>query len=799
MRKLLLLPCLLVSQSLFANTQIWTDLNPLSQYRQSSDVKSDHKKRHLALDLSGLAKQLKTLSTQNLAHSYLELPLPDGQLMPFKVERSQVMNVKLAQRYPAIKTWKITHPSNPIISGRIDLTPSGFHGMIVTHEGERIFIDPNRQSGDNHYISRNSRPSKQETTHFNCQSHHDTSSIFPNFTPKSANKSLSSPMDSLRTYRIAIATTGEYAQLLGGRDQALSTVVSTVNRLNQVFERDLNIHLELVADNDKILYTSPSSDPYTNEDATAMIDENIININAIIGKDNYDIGHVFGTGGTGGLAFIKSVCGTYKAGGVTGSNQPSDDVFNIDYVAHEIGHQLGASHTFNGRQINCSAGNREKNTAVEPGSGSSIMGYAGICGTDNLQANSDAFFHSVSIQQIKAYTRDESGANCGTLSTQNNNNPAVSAGADHTIPAETPFKLTGTSSDVDEDPMLHSWEQTDTGSIGGLYTDLGDNPLFRAWFPVANTTRYFPRLVDTLNNTKTIGEQLPSTDRQLNFTLLTRDNKGGIAQDSMVLDVVNTGTPFAVLSQNTPTTLSAKQSLSVEWDVANTTAPPIACTHVSIGLLDKTGTTTMLMPRTENDGEQALVMPNKIVSIQNAHIQVSCLNNVFFAVSDGKINVLGGDPVVSVNAPSITEEDTGIRYLTFILSLSIIAEENISIDYEVTDSATSAMLQKGQARISQGDNTTRIQVPVAGDTLHEKNQVLTLLLRKPANAQFANESSELISRGTIIDDDVVTLAASPEIKTSAPSSDIGGGSFSLFSILGLLLLAIRRKITLRIQ
>ena len=804
MRQLLLLPFLFISQSLLASEFLWTDLSQNPQLRASStsayiDLDSQ---RLLKLDLPQLAKILTVDSSSKDEVKFLSLPLPNGQQMRFKVEPSRVMAPALAARYPSIKTWRISNPDNPAISGRIDLTPNGFHGLINTNDGQRIFIDPDSDAGLNHYVSRNHHK-PEGGTDFQCKLHGE-SPVLPKQSPlQIANRLLNRPADSLRTYRIAIATTGEYAQLFGGgKTAALAAVVTTVNRLNQIFERDLSLHLELVESNDSIIYTSPSTDPYSNEDASAMVEENIVNINAAIGNENYDIGHVFGTGNTGGLAFLNSVCGTYKAGGVTGSNTPSGESFNIDYVAHEIGHQLGASHTFNGHQLNCSAGNRAGNTAVEPGSGSSIMGYAGICGTDNLQTNSDAFYHSVSINQIKTYTQSSTGASCGTLIAQENNDPTVSAGADYTIPAETPFKLTGTTSDADADPTSHSWEQIDTGSQGGLYSDLGDNPIFRTWPPVSDTSRFFPRLIDTLNQTETIGELLPTTNRQMNFTLLTRDNKGGVNQDNMSVNVINTGAAFALLSQTTAMTLSANQSISVQWDVASTSQSPIFCSNVDIGLIDISGITTSLVSNTPNDGSHDLIVPADIVRIEDAHIHVSCSNNIFFAVSEGKINVLGGYPILSANAPAINEQDSDTNNLTFILSLSATARENIAVSYTITDPASSEIIQEGTVVIAKGTDTVNIQVPVVGDTVDENNQVLNLTLMKPLNAQFANESATLTSQGTIIDDDMVApvaaVAANPE-TTPTNNSEGGGGSFSLFSIFGLLLLSVRRKIILRIK
>ena len=805
MKKLLLIGCLIVSQNAFASELIWTDIEPTLQSRQSG---SNNQKRHnhvrrLKLDLVKLKQKLYENSTSK--PQFIELPLPDGEQMVFKLKPSKVMASDLADRYPEIRTWRVSNPDNPAIQGRIDISPNGFHGLINTQDGERVFIDPEGDKTLNEYTSRLGQQHINDDT-FKCELH-GSHPLLPRHSPfQTANRAIGGTADPLRTYRIAIATTGEYTQLFGGtKSQSLSSVVTTLNRLNQVFERDLSVNFELIAQNDSLIYTSPGSDPFSNEDASAMVEENVVNTNAVIGTDSYDIGHVFGTGNTGGLAFINSACGTFKAGGVTGSNTPTGESFNIDYVAHEIGHQLGASHTFNGTQLNCMGGNRTPETAVEPGSGSSIMGYAGICGSDDLQANSDAFFHSASIKQIKSFTQNASGANCGTLTTQQNTSPTVSAGSDYAIPAETPFKLSGTSSDADSDQIIHSWEQIDTGSAGGLFFDLGDNPLFRTWPPVSSNTRYFPKLDDLLSNTATIGETLPSTDREMNFVLLTRDNKGGVTEDAMKVTVVNTGNPFEVLSQTDTTTLSASQNLSVQWEVANTTQAPISCSSVDISLINNNGLSSTLLENTPNDGAQSFTTPSDLASLQDANLMVSCTNNIFFAVSRGKINVLGGYPVLSANAPTINEGDSGIRYLTFILSLSSTASENIAVNYSVTESFSSATIKQGMAVINQGSNSVTIQVPVVGDTATESNQVYNLTLMKPLNAQFANESDSLTATGTIIDDDVsiVLVAANPDTSeadtNSSSSSSSGGGLFNLFSIFGLLLLLAHRKIILRIK
>ena len=446
----------------------------------------------------------------------------------------------------------------------------------------------------------------------------------------------------------------------------------------------MNIKLELIANNDAILFTSPSADPYSNEDALEMVDQNIITLNAIIGPENYDIGHVFGTGRTGGLAFLNSTCGSNKAGVVTGSNSPEGEAFNIDYVAHEIGHQLNASHTFNGYQQNCSTNNRIQNSAMEPGSGTSIMGYAGICGGDDLQKNSDAFFHSHRIAQIRSFTQTAAGVRCCTLTATLNNNPVVEAGKSYNVPAQTPFILTGVSSDMDGDPHLHSWEQIDTEKSSDLYSDLLNNPLFHVWNPESNPARYFPRLSDTLSNQSTLGELLPSTTRELNFSLLVRDNKGGIDSDSVKLNVIATGSEFSITGHNMPALLAPKQSFTISWNVADTDKAPINCNAIDIGFIDDRAHYAPLLNTTPNDGAETLQISHDIPKVLSSNIKVACSDNIFFAVSSSTHDVKGTKPVLKINKPSIIKGITSGKNLSYTLNLSAPATEEIFIHYQAT-------------------------------------------------------------------------------------------------------------------
>ncbi|RVU85554.1 hypothetical protein EOL70_06285 [Leucothrix sargassi] len=796
MRKLLLLPCLFVSQTLIAQESLWTDISTDYQFRASLQTSATpHSKRKLALNYDKLATQLS-----NNENSLFEFPLPNGESLMLRTEPSSTLAPKLAAKYPEIKTWRVYDPSNPHVTGNIDMGPNGFHGYVQTADGSRIFIDPDDINDNTTYTALNYRESSQDSdTPFSCQVHDHSLSGKPEMSAiDTTERSLSEVAQPLITYRIAIAATGEYTQLYGGtKAQALAGISTTLSRVNEIYQRDLGILLELVENNDDIIYTSPSTDPYSNEDAVAMVDENVVNINAVIGSDNFDIGHVFGTGSTGGLAFINSACGPYKAGGVTGSSNPQNDAFNVDYVAHEIGHQIGGSHTFNGYQLNCSSGNRESSSAVEPGSGSTIMAYAGICGSDDLQKNSDAFFHSVSIKSIREYTRQGNGATCGTSTAFINNTPYVDAGDDYIIPAGTPFVLTGDTNDIDGDVLSHSWEQIDTGDIGGLHSDLGNNPLFRVWAPTESATRYFPRFSDLMSNQTTIGELLPTTSRSMTFALLTRDNNGSINQDDMRINVIDTGASFAMTSHTSDSALSASQSTLVTWNTAGTNTAPISCSTVDINIVDSLGLSTRLASGVNNDGRQSVTIPADMFSLEDAKLQVACSNNIFFAMSEGNLSILGGSPVLTVNSPTINEGDSGLQNISFILTLSVDAPETIVVNYAITDDATGSVIQRGQTTIIEGESSAIIHAAIAGDTQSEVDQTVTLTIDKPNNAQFVTGDEALVSQGTILDDDVNIISANPDdstVRTGTIDTGSGGGSFGLFTMLGLSLLIVRRRL-----
>ncbi|MEK7253198.1 MAG: reprolysin-like metallopeptidase, partial [Bacteroidota bacterium] len=573
----------------------------------------------------------------------LTLPMPDGSFQEFSIQEASVMHADLQKKYPLIRSYAGTGVDDPTAYLRFDLTPAGFHAMILTGMSSDVFIDPYSQGDLENYVVYYKKD-YAEKGDWKCLVEENSKEPVATGTAKAGDC-------KLRTYSLALACTGEYAAYHGGTSTlALAAMNTTMTRVNGIFEKDLSVTLQLVSNNNLLVYTNSSTDPYTNNNGSTMLTENINNCNAVIGSANYDIGHVFSTGG-GGIAYVKAVCSSsVKGGGVTGRSAPIGDPFNVDYVAHEMGHQLGANHVQN------NACNRNDATAVEPGSGSTIMGYAGVC-TPNIQSNSDAYFNAISLGEIAAHVTSTAGNGCATSSTINNA-PTANAGADYTIPKSTYFVLTGTGTDPDAGQTLtYCWEQMDNAAatMPPVATSTG-GPAFRSLAPSSSLSRYFPNLTAIVNNTAQTWEVLPSVSRTMNFRFTVRDNKVGggcTKEDNMVVTVSSTSGPFVVTAPNTAVSWAGGSTQTITWSVANTTASPVSAANVDILLSTDGGFTypTTILSGTPNDGTQSVTIPNNPST--QARIMVRGSGKIFFDISNVNFTITSGsNPPLAVTLSS---------------------------------------------------------------------------------------------------------------------------------------------------
>lgn len=649
-------------------------------------------------DILWTAPDELTFDPKTDKHTLLNVMLADGSMEEFSIVRYQMMEPNLAKDYDYIRTFHGLSTSDASRRIRINYTLRGFRATITDSNGQ-TYIDHFQRNDNNHRIIyyRNDFAAHEEWT---C--------AFKEEKPKYFGKPTSTERSGdclFRSYRLSMTATGEYSNYHGATSIAdsglvMSAIVTTVDRVNDVFEQDLTMRLILIDNNSDIFYYDPATDPFSGSSANSMITQNQTNTDAVIGSANYDIGHIVSTGGSG-LASLGVICANgSKARGVTGIAVPEGDPFDIDYVAHEIGHQLGANHTQNNP---C---NRNNSTAMEPGSASTIMGYAGIC-SPNVQNNSDAYFHAISIQEMNSELTSNS---CHGTITLNNSAPVVNPLTNKSIPHSTPFVLDVVATDSDGDVLTYNWEQMDN-DVGAVMPPAGTNnqgPLFRSKFATNDSKRYFPNLTALTSGTNDQWEVLPTVARNMDFRVTVRDNNfapGCTDEQDITLDVEGNAGPFVVTSQNTATTWLETEIVTITWDVANTDIAPVSCSHVDILLSLDGGFTypTTMASSVSNNGSTAVAVP--LGTTNNARIMVKCSENVFFDINDSDIVINPGIPSFSLYANPTSGSVCDDQSISFTVESTSILGFLDPVNLSISDLPSGATATIATNPIIPGNNT----------------------------------------------------------------------------------------------
>ena len=620
-------------------------------------------------NLLTLAKQAPELSS---APSGVVLNLPDaqGNTRSFWIYNNSAMESELAEKVTNIRSLKAVDTEDR--SHTLSLSISdifGLHGMGTKGDGSVYYMD-NYTNDLKTVVIYDRTDLELPKSNFTCLTPSDSFDMIGTGEIPMQVKSMD---NQRRTYRAALACTIEYAAFHVNRAPAgtpktttddkknivLAAMNVTLTRLNQIFERELNVHLNLVASNKNIIFIT--SDSFDNNNANILIGQSQSVITSTIGTANFDIGHTFSTG-PGGLASLGSVCSTQvKAAGITGSLAPVGDAYDVDYVAHEMGHQFGANHTFN----NSCSGNRNDGTAMETGSGSTIMSYAGICPT-NVQSNVDAYYHYISIREIQAFLQT---ATCAQQTSITNSAPVVNALQSKTIPYGTPFIISTNATDADGDVLTYTFEQVNPQIVTQPpISTATSGPAFRSVPPTTKNFRSFPSestvLAGTTGSsgiTDSTWERLSTVSRNYNFATVVRDNNpaGGrvVYTQPVLISVANTG-PFVITSpDNNPTTPSPLwykgTQQTITWNVAGTTANNINVSNVNILVSDNAGATyTMLAPNVPNNGSTTVTIPNTLADTYDGRIKIEAVNNIFYTISK---KVIIWDQTADIKATDIQD------------------------------------------------------------------------------------------------------------------------------------------------
>ena len=599
---------------------------------------------------ASLANSPKRSATLKNATVIVSLPNAEGQMERFSVYENSTMDPALQARYTNIRSYVGYGIDHPTATAYFSISPLGFKSMTLCADKSAVFIEPFSQDLQTYSVYRKSDKA-QNLTPFEC-------TVIDELAPVDNSMLLRPNADdaTLRTFRLALSCTGEYATYFGGtKALALAAMNNSMTRVNGVFEKDFAVRMVLIANNDLVIYTNASTDPYT----TSYNSQLQSTLTSVIGEANYDVGHVFvNTTNNGNAGCIGCVCvNGSKGSGFTSHTVPTGDNFDIDYVAHEMGHQFGGNHTF-------THSNEGTGVQMEPGSGSTIMGYAGITPLD-VQPHSDAYFHAISIQQV---TNNIKTKTCQVNTATGNAVPTASAGLDYTIPKGTPFMLTAVGTDANGDALTYNWEQMDSQSTSAAPSAIKTSGVnFRSYDSSASPTRYFPRMASILAGaTTTAGteltvEALSTVARTQNFRVTVRDNRaGGPANnsDDMIVTVNATAGPFTVSVPNTAVSYVGGSSQTVTWAVAGTTTNGVNCANVDVLLSTDGGTTwSTILAATPNDGTQAVTIPNTPGTTNR--IMVKGTNHIFFDVSNTNFTITAGSTdTVAPTAPTLSASGT---------------------------------------------------------------------------------------------------------------------------------------------
>jgi subtilisin-like proprotein convertase family protein len=565
----------------------------------------------------------------------IQLPNTQGKFESFLIWESSNFAPELQAQFPEIRAYVGQGVTDPTALLNLSFSPQGIQTMVFRADSGSEFIEPYTKDRSV-YVVFDSKTRTKSALPFVCS----TEDVAMANGLRQGINQVQANDQVYRTMRLALSCTGEYGVYHGGAAGALAAMNATMTRCNGVFERDLAVKLIIIANNNLVIYTNANTDPYS--PASSMNNWNAqlqTTLTNIIGEANYDIGHLFGaTGGGGSAGCIGCVCVDGQKGrGITSpaDGVPMGDTFDIDYVAHELGHQMGANHTFTHTGENNAVN-------VEPGSGSTIMAYAGIGGDGtDMQNNSDDYFTYRSILQIQT---NLIGKTCpvSTIISGTNPRPTVSAGGSFTIPVSTAFKLTGSGSDTAGQTLTYCWEQNNDATVVGLPATFPsptktDGPNWRSRVPSASPVRFMPPFQNVLNGQLVnTWETVSSVARTLTFTLTVRDNVLGGGQTNtgvMAVTVVDAGGAFAITNPSVENVSWAPGSTqTVTWNVAGTTANGINTANVNILFSTNGGATfTTLVSNTPNDGSQTITLPS--TPAQNCRLMIEAVGNIFYAVS----------------------------------------------------------------------------------------------------------------------------------------------------------------------
>ena len=740
------------------------------------------------LDFQPFQQILLAVANKTVKNStVISLPNADGNIEQFEVFEASNFESALQARFPAIRAFSGKGISDKYATLKLSISPQGVQTMVFRTEKDNEFMEPYSKDHTVYAVYRSHRNKGSLPWTCNTEDKKMAFELNAKITPLHlAQRSTG----DLKTMRLAQSVTAEYSNYFGATGSAqvslvLAAINNTLTRCNGVYEKDMALHLNLVSASTNVIYYNASTDPYDAATTGAGGTWNAqlqSTLTSVIGEANYDIGHLFGASGGGGNAgCIGCVCTNGSKG--SGFTSPADgipagDNFDIDYVVHEVGHQLGGNHTF-------SMSNEGSGVNKEIGSGITIMGYAGITSQDVANHSID-IYHEATIAQIQtnlsAVTCPVTTSIAGT-----NTAPIVAALTNYTIPKSTPFALTGSATDANGDALTYCWEQNDnagstqTGASSVASATKATGPNWITFSPTVSGTRYFPKLATILSGGLISGpltggdagantEALSSVARTLNFRLTVRDNHpytstapvsvGQTQFKDMVVTVSSASGPFAVSAPNTAVSYTGGSTQTITWAVATTTAAPVSCANVKISLSTDGGQTfpTVLAASTPNDGTEALTIPNTPGT--TARIKVEAVGNIFFDISNANFTITAGSSCGSATGLALSSVTTNSADVSWT---AVSGATSYAVDYKLNSSGTWTSFSTAQTV------TTASITGLASGSLYDWRVIATCAsgAGAAATAQFTTASPAVCNAPTGLTSSSITTSSATVSWTAA--------------------------------
>lgn len=710
-----------------------------------------------ALDYAGIKTALQAApweftpaSRQN--RCVIAIPTANGAFEEFSVWETAIMEPALAEQAPYIRTFAGVSVQDSRKTVRLSYTLRGFQAMILRPDFGLEYVEPYAWGQDQYYIAYDATDVPESERAIVPADMHLDPSVLEEDThlyvpPVQDRGTLLEPV-KLKVFKFVVSTTGEYGQDHGTtKAEVLSAVVEHTNKVNAIFERDLDIRLQLIQATILVCFFDPNTDPFNGTTPSEWAGQNQAALDgAGIPTAAYDVGHVYARGG-GGVK-IGTTCTSGKSAGATAGSGAYGNGF-IGVICQEVGHQMSAGHTWN-RCGGFSPDQRKGGTAFEPGSGSTIMSYAGGCASDNVQNYMDLYFHGGSIEEIRSFIVQGTGVQCGSLVETNNNPPEVTLPYKDNffIPIMTPFELNGSATDSDGDALTYCWEEMDLGPEAPIEAPFGSAPIFRT-FPAVNVSnRYFPKLSTVLNNGFDVTEQLPNITRDMTFRLTARDNRpggGGVSWADVAFKAWEGAGPFVVLFPNNTTDVwHIGEFANVSWDVAKTDLAPVSCKYVNIRLSTDGGLTypVTLASHVGNDGSHYVKVPD--IPTANARVRIDGEDNVFYDISNKNFKIqapaqpsftmglVNDSGILCLPADHTVEVQTaGVLGYNTPVSLQIVGAlpANVSAEWSATSLAPgeSATLKLDFSQVDVEDVFTITVRAESGGVTYDREIVLTTL------------------------------------------------------------------------